>query len=297
MAEGAGLDELRAFAESCLAQVYLFVGDLRAALVAGESALMTFEAHGNVWWACRTLWHLITIANALGEWRQGLEYCRRALAHGQRVDDLRLKVVAWSRTGSTHIQQGDATTGLQCCEQALALSPIPYDIAMIRAVRGHGLVKVGEVEAGTTELAEAVVWFDRSHLRYTRSVFALRLGEAYLRQGKHVQARTIFEDVFATSHEAGYRHLIGVAERLLGESFTTENPALAAPHLEAASRILEEVGARNEVAKVLVAQANLCYAGGNPTGARQLFERALTLFETLGTLDEPLRVRAALLKL
>jgi DNA-binding NtrC family response regulator/tetratricopeptide (TPR) repeat protein len=297
MAEGAGLDELRAFAESCLAQVYLFVGDLRAALVAGESALMTFEAHGNVWWACRTLWHLITIANALGEWRQGLEYCRRALAHGQRVDDLRLKVVGWWRTGSTHIQQGDATTGLQCCEQALALSPIPYDIAMIRAVRGHGLVKVGEVEAGTTELAEAVVWFDRSHLRYTRSVFALRLGEAYLRQGKHVQARTIFEDVFATSHEAGYRHLIGVAERLLGESFTTENPALAAPHLEAASRILEEVGARNEVAKVLVAQANLCYAGGNPTGARQLFERALTLFETLGTLDEPHRVRAALLKL
>jgi tetratricopeptide (TPR) repeat protein len=168
---------------------------------------------------------------------------------------------------------------------------------MIRAVRGHGLVKVGEVEAGTTELAEAVVWFDRSHLRYTRSVFALRLGEAYLRQGKYVQARTIFEDVFATSHEAGYRHLIGVAERLLGESFTTENLTLAATHLETAARILEEVGARNEVAKVLVAQANLCHAGGNPTGARQLFERALTLFETLGTLDEPHRVRAALLKL
>jgi DnaJ-domain-containing protein 1 len=54
------------------------------------------------------------------------------------------------------------------------------------------------------------------------------------------------------------------------------------------------VGARNEVAKVLVAQAALRRASGDAAGARGLLERALALFEALGTLDEPLRVRAAL---
>jgi hypothetical protein len=116
----------------------LLAGDLQAALAAGEGALTIFEAHGNIWWACRTLWHLSTITSPLGEWRKSLEYCHRALEYGQTVDDLRLKVVGWWRTGSTHLQRGDPKTGLQCCDEALVLSPIPFDAATIKAVRGHG---------------------------------------------------------------------------------------------------------------------------------------------------------------
>ncbi len=294
IAEVGGFDEIRAFAEACLAQVYVFAGDLQGAVAVGERALATFEARRNIWWACRTLWQLSTAANALGEWKQSLEYCHRAVEHGQAVDDLRLKVVGWYRTGSTHIQRGDPKTGLQCCEEALALSPIPYDTAMIKAIRGHGLVKVGEAAAGTAELAEAVAWFDRSHLRYTRSVFALRLAEAHLRQGERLRARAIFEEVLAASREAGYRHREGVAQRLLGESLAVEDPVAASEHLESATRILQEVGARNEVAKALVAQADLCQAAGDEAAARDLFERALALFEALGTLEELSRVRAVL---
>jgi len=293
-ADAGGFDELRAFAESCLAQVYVFVGDPRSAVAAGERALTTFEARRNVWWACRTLWHLSSAANILGEWQQSLRYCQRALEHGEAVNDLRLKVVGRWRTGSTSIFQGDPQTGLQWCEKALALSPIPFDAAMVKAVQGYGLVKAGEVAAGTAQLAEAVAWFERSHLSYTRSLFTLRLGEGYLRQGELLQARGLFAEVLATSREAGYRQLEGVAERFLGESMVVENPTAAVEHLESAMRILQEIGARNEVAKVLVAQATLRRASGDAAGARVLLERALALFEALGTLDEPLRVRAAL---
>ena len=38
--------------------------DLREALEAGERAVAIFEARGNVWWACRTLWGLSMAANA-----------------------------------------------------------------------------------------------------------------------------------------------------------------------------------------------------------------------------------------
>ena len=230
----------------------------------------------------------------MGEWGRSLEYCRQALAHGRAVDDLRLKVVGLWRTGSTYILQGDPKVGLRWCEEALALSPIPYDAAMIKATRGHGLVKTGSVEAGTAELEEAVTWFDRSHLTYTRSVFALRLGDAYLRCKEWARARAISEEVLATSREGGYRYLEGVADRLLGETLAPEDPAAAAGLLEAAARVLEEVGARNELAKALVAQAQLRRSAGDQTGARKHFERALALFETLGTLDEPSHVRSAL---
>jgi len=296
-ADTGGFDDIRAFAESCLAQVYVCAGSLWEAVASGERALATFEASGNIWWACRTLWILSTAANALGEWSRGLEYCRRALEHGLAVDDLRLKVVGWWRTGSTHVQRGDPVRGLQCCEAALALSPIPFDTATLKAARGRSFVHVGQVESGMADLTAAVTWFAQSHLRYTHAFFALWLGEAYLCQGEVFQARAIFEEVLATSQEAGYRHLAGVAERCLGESLVTGEPVAAAGHLEVALRILEEVGARNEVAKTLVAQANLHRTAGDVSGARCLLERALTLFETLGTLDEPHRVQAILMTL
>src|SRR5205823_4388328 len=108
---------------------------------AGERALSIFESRGNFWWAGRTLWHLSLAANALGRWDASLDYCRRALEHGTALNDLRLKAVGLWRMGSAHIQRGDLERGLQCCEEALALAPIPYDVENARAVHGYGLIK------------------------------------------------------------------------------------------------------------------------------------------------------------
>ncbi len=294
IADAGGFDEIRAFADSCLAQVYTVAGDLREAVAAGERALATFEARRNVWWACRTLWHLSSAANARGEWARSLEYCRRALDYGRLVEDLRLKVVGWWRTGSTHIQRGDLEAGLRWCEEALAVSPSPFDRAMATAMRGYGLSKAGQGVAGTAAMAEALAWLDRSQLRYTRSVIALCLAEGYLRAGEPGPARTLVEEVLATCRDVGYRHLEGVAHRLLGELLLRREPAAAARHLETAAETFERVDARNELAKALVAQADLAAAAGDEAGARRRLERALELVVTLGTLDEASRVRSRL---
>jgi tetratricopeptide (TPR) repeat protein len=125
-------------------------------------------------------------------------------------------------------------------------------------------------------------------------MFSLRLGEVYLSQGERGQARALFEAVLATSREAGYRHLEGVTQRFLGQLLAADDPTAAAAHLASALRLLQDRGIHKEVAKVLVAQAELGQAAGDVTGARARLERALALFERLGTLDEPPRVRAAL---
>ncbi len=288
------MDELKAYAESCLAQIYVIAGGFRDALETGERALAMFEERGNLWWAVRTLWHLSHAALFVGEWERSLGYCRRALEHGRAVNDTRMKVASWWRTGWTHIHRGDPRPALRCCEEALALLPDPFDAAMAKAARGYGLVKAGEGAAGTALLAESVEWFNRSQMRFTRCGFAIWLGDAYLRQGKLGEARATLEELLATSRDAGYRHLEGIAHRLLGESLASQDPAAAAQHLEAALQTLQEVGARNEVGKTLVAQARLERAAGHVAEARKLLEQALALFESLGTLDGPRRIRAML---
>jgi tetratricopeptide (TPR) repeat protein len=297
IADAGGFDDIRAFAECCLAHVYGVAGNLRAAIEAGERALALFEAQGNVWWACRTLWVINTAALYTGDWERSLEYCRRGLAHGQATNDARLKVVGLWRTGSVHIQRGDWQAGLACCREAAALAPSPFDAATIKAVEGFGLVKAGRLQDGIAELAEAVAWFERSQLRYTRSVTALRLAEGHLQAGDRRRAGEILERIIVDSREGGYRHVEGVAERLLGECALPADRAGAARHLAAAERILTEVGARNELARTRMGQATLRHADGDLAGARALLREALETFEALGTLDGPPRVRALLAEL
>jgi tetratricopeptide (TPR) repeat protein len=296
VAEAAGLDEIRAMSECCLTHVYVLAGQLGEALAAGERALTLFETRGNVWWACRTLWGLSMAANASGLWARSLGYCGRALDHGRAVDDLRLKVVGWWRTGSTHIQQGVPEAGLRCLDEADALGPARFDAVMVRAMRGYALVKGGELEAGIAVLEEVVAWLAQSGLRYTRALMACLLAEGYLRRTRRDRACELAEDVVGTSREVGYRHLEGVAERLLGEALLPEGPG-AGEHLMRARAIAEEVGAGNEVAKVLVAEATAAVVAADRERARALLGDALGRFECLGTVDEVARVRAALLAL
>jgi class 3 adenylate cyclase/tetratricopeptide (TPR) repeat protein len=284
IADANRFDDIRAFAEGCLAQVLMVAGDLRGALEVGERALVAFEARGNVWWACRTLWALSSVANYLGAWEQSLAYSRRGLEHGKSVNDLRLKVVGWRMMGSAHIRRGDPESGLRCCEEAVALSPIPFDTATVRGTRGYGLVKTGAVAAGLAELGEAVAWFQRSQLHFTSSLFSLWLAEAHLALGQRSEAHAILDTVLAYTRENEYRLVTGVAERLLGEALGPEDPA-ALEHLAVAAEILEEMGARNEIAEVLVAKAACHRVARDLKGARAELEQALAIFTSLGTID------------
>jgi hypothetical protein len=85
-----------------------------------------------------------------------------------------------------------------------------------------------------------------------------------------------------------------LVERILGEVVARDDGAAAAAHLESAVRILEEVGAHDELGRALVAQAELRQRAQDLAGARHLLQRALALFEECGTVDEPARVRALL---
>jgi len=293
LATDTGLQETKAFAESCLTQVYLFTGRLREAIETGERALTSCEALGNLWWACRTIWQLQPTAMALGEWDRSLEYCRRALDYGEVLKDNRIKVVGLWRTGAVHVRRGDAERGVQYCNEALALGALPFDAAMAKAVRGYGQIKMGELDAGIADLDEAVAWLANLRLRYTYALYGVWLAEGHLRRGDRSVAQDLIEDVLRTTRNTGYLQLEGMASWLMGECVAPEAPASAERHVEKAIAILEPIGARNDLARAMVTRAALRQAAGDIATARQLLDRAGAIFATLGTLDEPARVDAA----
>ena len=293
LATETGLDEIKAFAESCLTQVYLFIGRLHEAIETGERALTSCEALGNLWWACRAIWQLQPTAMALGEWDRSLEYCRRALDYGEALKDHRIKVVGQWRTGAVYVRRGDAERGVQYCNEALSLGALPFDAAMAKAVRGYGQIKMGELDAGIADLDEAVAWLANLRLRYTYALYGVWLAEGHLRRGDRSVAQDMIEDVLRTTRSTGYLQLEGVASWLMGECLASGAPASAERHVEKAMAILEPIGARNDLARAMVTRAALRQAAGDIAAARQLLDQAGAIFQALGTLDEPARVEAA----
>ena len=156
-------------------------------------------------------------ATRSGEWERGFGYCRRALEHGQAVNDLRLKIVGWYRTGSTHMLRGDADAAVRCFDEALKLSPIPFDATLARAFKGFALAKAGQVEEGIALLKDALAWLEQSQIPYTSSYVSVFLAESYLRAGERGLARAVAEPLLETNQKLGYRHLEGWTERVLGE--------------------------------------------------------------------------------
>jgi class 3 adenylate cyclase/tetratricopeptide (TPR) repeat protein len=294
IASAFDLDDIDAFANCCLAQVYTIAGRLHDAVEVGERALAIFEARGNLWWAGRTLGHLTWAANALGEWEASLNYCRRALEHGGALQNLRLRTIGWWRMASACVQQGDLEGGFECCNEALALAPIPYDVAMARAVRGYGEIKAGRLDAGMAELREAAEWFESAHLRHSHLRLDLWLAEGHLFRGDRARARPLIEEVLRASRETGYLYFEGVACWLMSECFAAEAPTVAREWIEIAMRILERIDARNDLAKAMVTRAALLQREGDVATARELLERADGMFCALGTRDEPAKVKGAL---
>jgi tetratricopeptide (TPR) repeat protein len=294
IASAFGLDDIDAFANCCLSQVYTIAGRLHDAIEVGERALAIFEARGNLWWAGRTLGHLTWAANALGEWKASLDYCRRALDHSSALKDLRIQTRGWWRMASACVQQGDLERAFECCNEVLALAPIPYDIAMARAIRGYGEIKAGRVDAGMAELREAAEWFENAHLRHTHLRLDLWLAEGHLFRGDRASARPLIEKVLRASRETGYVYFEGLACGLMGECLANEAPTVAGEWIEIAIRILERMDARNDLAKAMVTRAALLQREGDVATARKLLERADGIFCTLGTRDEPAKVKGAL---
>jgi len=294
IASAAGCEDLEGFIYSCAVQAYVAAGELRAAIEAGDRAVAILEAQNNLWWASRTLWNTAQAAIYLGEWEASLAFCRKVLAHAATLDDPRLKVVGLYRIGAAHIHQGDVERGLRCCDEALGLNPLPFDVAMAKVFRGYGQIRAGRFDAGIADLTEAIAWFDQSRLHHVRVAPALRLAEGYLLRGDLGTARALIDDVLTTSRAKGYRYVEGLAHRLLAECLAQESPTVAAEHVDAAHRIFIAADARNDLAKTLITSAGLYQNRGDIAEARELLEEAAAIFGRLGTIDEPTRVRSAL---
>jgi len=87
---------------------------------------------------------------------------------------------------------------------------------------------------------------------------------------------------------------IAVAHRLLGEGALETDPVHAGLHFKKSIALFQQIKAENELAKAYTGYCRFYREQDNITRARECLEKALEIFERLGTLMEPEKVKEAL---
>jgi tetratricopeptide (TPR) repeat protein len=95
----------------------------------------------------------------------------------------------------------------------------------------------------------------------------------------------------------GVRYYVGFAQRLLGEMDLKINPAQAEIHFERSITVLQEIKAENQLAFTYKSCGCLHKQQNQIAQAKEYLMKALKIFERLGTLLEPDKVREILAEL
>jgi tetratricopeptide (TPR) repeat protein len=127
--------------------------------------------------------------------------------------------------------------------------------------------------------------------------FMVMLGEGYWIAGEHDKARQTLEELVELAERCEYRKDSGWAQRLLGEITLKTDPDQAASCFEKSIAVLKEIKAENELAMAYSGYGRFHKQQGNIEQAREYLTNALEIFERLGTLIEPDKVREELAEL
>ena len=111
------------------------------------------------------------------------------------------------------------------------------------------------------------------------------------------KARQMLEEGLEIADQCGAGYYAGFGQRLLGESALKANPAQAAAHFEKSIPVLQEIKAENELALAYADYGRFHKKQGQVAQAREYLTKALEIFERLGTLVEPDKVREELAEL
>ena len=197
--------------------------------------------------------------------------------------------------------QGDLGRALEYGELAVQKAATPADEAWAQAALAWVWCRAaGEPHRGVEVLAQ-VVPRQRATGQVYGEIFALFLGEGYWLAGEYDKAQQALTEHLHIAERNGMQLHIGAAHRLLGEVALTTNPAqvdapLAASHFEQSISILQQIDAENELALAYAGYGRLLQASSKGTSLRPAthLTRALAIFERLGTLSEPDKVKQAL---
>jgi class 3 adenylate cyclase/tetratricopeptide (TPR) repeat protein len=295
LVEASGNVEETGYAYMWLEFSHFMRGDYDRVLALKEDVVRTMEQRSNLRWHPYALSIAARAYGCLGRWEEAVKEGQKAVSVAEEVSDNSL--ISWSawNLSTAYSWRGDLARAVEYGEMALQKAPTLADKAFAQRSLGWALCRAGEPNRGI-ELLTAVLPIFRAGFMASGIPLTCYLGEGHWLAGEDDKARQTLEEGLEIAERCGARYYAGFAQRLLGEIALKTNPAQA-PHFEKSIAIFREIKAENELALACAGYGRLHKQQGKVDRAREYLTKALDIFERLGTLIEPDKVREELAEL
>jgi class 3 adenylate cyclase/tetratricopeptide (TPR) repeat protein len=270
-------------------------GNYDRVLALKEDLLRTMEESFNVRLYVRGLSGFQNTCSYLGRWNEAVEEGKKALSVAEEFSDNSLISLAASHLSLTYSWKGDLDQAIEYGELAVQKAPTPGDKARSQRSLGWALCRAGEPNNGIELLTAAILPIFRSgSFMAFETPLRCYLGEGYWLAGEKEKAKQTLEEGLEMAELCGASYFVGFAHRILGEITMKTKLDQAVLHFEKSIAIFREIKAENELALAYVSYGRYHKQKGQIPQALGYLTKALEIFERLGTLIEPDKVRKEL---
>jgi class 3 adenylate cyclase/tetratricopeptide (TPR) repeat protein len=297
IAEASGNAEEAVRAYDQLAWSHVYRGNFDRVLSLKEEVLGKMEQRFNLRWYVRALGAASRACSHLGRWDQAVEAAQRALSIAEESSDNSLISFAAWLISLAYSWKGDLSRAVEYGELAVQKALTPYDRTLGQRALGWAWCRAGETKKGIELLTALLQVFRAGRWMPSEIPHTCTLGEGYWLAGHDDKAKETLHGSLEIAERCGARYYLGWTHRLLGEIALKTNPDQAAFHFERSIAVLQEIKAENELALAYAGYGRLQKQKGHIAKAQEYLTKALEIFEHLGTLIEPDKVREALAKL
>jgi predicted ATPase/class 3 adenylate cyclase len=297
LCEAAGNAEEAGYAYVFWQWSHLDRGNYDRVLALKEDVLRMMEQQFNLRWNTYAVCAAARAYACLGRWDEAVEEGQTALRATQDFSDNSLiSMVAWNLS-IVYTWKGDLARAVEYGELAVEKAPTPAEKAWGQRSLAWAWCRSGDTTRGIELLTTVLPIFRAGQFINSEIPLACFIGEGHLLAAEDEQARQKLEEGLEMAERCGFRYYAGFAQRLLGEISLKNNPAQAAPHFEKSIALFQEIKAENQLAMAYTGYGRYHKQKNQITQAREYLMKALEIFERLGTLLEPEKVREILAEL
>lgn len=293
--ERAGNAEAAALSYALLQWTHMMLGDYEGAIVYSGKALEQLAVSFDSMWfmyvqAGSAITHLMC-----GRWDDALREIDKAAAKGAERSDNGMIAFGTAFGAWVSLEKRDWATALDQANSAKEIAPTVYFRGFALGFLASALCHAGAVDQGLPMLEQIVSMIRASRHELAWILMAWRLADAYVVTGDLPRAKEVLLEIHESATRGKVKFFIGSSERGLADIACAEgDPHTALRLLGPAIETLRAIRSENELALALAARGRAQRLLGNGDEALAPLEEAAAIFERLGTLEEPDRVRQEL---
>jgi tetratricopeptide (TPR) repeat protein len=226
-----------------------------------------------------------------GQWQRALSEVELAVAEGQSRGEPGIVSFNAAFGAFACLEQRDWDRAGEYAQFALQEAPTVYFEGIAQMFLASLRCSTAKLEQGAPILEAIVSMAEASEHHLVWMLAAPGLADAHAASGRAEDARAALEPVLGWAERAGAGYFTARSHRSMAAIDAASGSETAAlDHLNRAIDVAERTGSENELALALADRGRLLPG----TTGRGDLERALAIFDRLGTLVEPDRIRAEL---